>query len=146
MTDRQGVVVEHPTFHDAARARGLISGHDEYFICMEEAAVFRMPHQLRRLLVTLIQDGGRAPRLWADYQDSLIEDFLFRPDRVPVIDEALGIIDLKLQLHGKNKQVNLPEASHPQTEYQRMLTAFKSDGETLYADTNEPVHTTEQLT
>ena len=37
VTDRQGIVVEHPTFHDAAiyRARGLISGQDEYFICME---------------------------------------------------------------------------------------------------------------
>lgn len=34
VTNRQGVVVEHLTFHDAARARGLISGQDEYFIIL----------------------------------------------------------------------------------------------------------------
>lgn len=101
VTDRQGIVVEHPTFHDAARARGLISGQDEYFICMAEAATLRMPHQLRGLLVTLTLDGGPAPRLWAHSQDFLIEDFLFRLDRGAAIEEGLRIIDLKLQLHGK---------------------------------------------
>ena len=103
---------------------------------MEEAAVFHMLHQLRGRLATLILDGGPAPRLLANDQDSLIEDFLFRLDRNAAINKALRIIDLK--------QVDLPEASHRQTEYQRILNAFKPDGETLYADTNEPFITTER--
>lgn len=93
VTTRLGVVVEHPTFHDAARARGLISGQDEYFICMEEAATLHMPQQLRGLLVTLILDGGPAPKLWADYVDFFIEDLLFRLSRDDAIDEALRIIN-----------------------------------------------------
>ena len=100
-----------------------------------------MPHQLHRRLVTLILE------VRSDYQDSLIEDFLFRLDRDAAIDEASRVIDLKLQLHGNNnKQDNLPEASHRQTEYQRMATAFKPGGETLYSDTHDPPLTTEQRT
>ena len=61
-------------------------------------------------------------------------NFLFRLDRDAAIEAALRIIDLKLQLHGKNnKQVNLPGASHRQTGYQRMQNDFKPDDETLYA-------------
>ena len=30
----------HNSFHDAARARGLVTGDEEYFICMEEASIF----------------------------------------------------------------------------------------------------------
>ena len=110
VTDRQGVVVEHHTFHDAARARNLISGQGEYFVGMEEAAVFQMPHNLRGRLVTLILDGGPAPRLWADQEDSLVEGSLFKLDRDAAIDEALCMIDLNLHMHGKNNtQVNFPE-------------------------------------
>lgn len=42
----------HDTYQSAARAMGLISGQEEYFLCMQEAAVFQVGHQLRGLLVT----------------------------------------------------------------------------------------------
>ena len=70
-----GVPTVYPTFHDAARAQGLVTGQEEYFICMEEAITFEMPSQLRGLFVTLILDGGPAPKLWNDYKEHLIEDF-----------------------------------------------------------------------
>ena len=70
-----GVPTVYPTFHDAARAQGLVTGQEEYFICMEEATTFEMPSQLRGLFVSLILDGGPAPKLWNDYKEHLIEDF-----------------------------------------------------------------------
>ena len=142
----EGQPIQHPTFHDAARARGLISGEEEYFICMEEAISFQMPHQLRGLFVTLILDGGPAPKLWTDYQDDLIEDLTRRFDREEASQEALRLIDIKLQLHGKtNEQLGLPSATHRQTEYQRMKSSFDADEQTSYADVHEPLLTSEQL-
>ena len=83
---------------------------------MEETITFQMPHQLRGLFVTLILDGGPAPKLWNDYKDDLIEEFARRFDREEALQEALSLIDIKLQLHGKkNYQLGLPSATHRQT-------------------------------
>lgn len=137
--------IEHATFHDAARARGLITGDEEYTICMEEASQFEVGHQLRSLFVTLILDGAPASKLWGEFQGSLCEDLTFRLTREEALDEALRQIDLKLQLHGKtNVQVNLPAAIHTETELQRMRAAFNSDNCLQYADTHEPRLTEEQ--
>lgn len=145
VTAPSGVSTEHPTFHDAARAQGLITGQEEYFICMEEAITFEMPSQLRGLFVTLILDGGPAPKLWNDYKEHLIEDFTRTLDNTDACDEALRIIDLKLQQHGKtNAQLGLPAPRHRQTEYQRMAASFRPSEQTAYADTFEPGLTSEQ--
>lgn len=130
VTTRQGVVVEHPTLHDVAinRARGLISGQEEYFICMEEATTFRMPHQLRGLYVTLIRDGGPAPKTMGRIFKDILINLAFRLRRDTAVDETLRIIDLKLLKHGKNDgRVNLSAGRHGRTEYERMLliNAFK---------------------
>ena len=112
---------EYLTFHDAARARGLITGDEEYTMCMEEASFFQVGGQLRALFVTLILDGAPAPKIWREFKDHLIEDFLTRLTTADAIQAALREIDLKLQLHGKtNRQVNLPNAIHTQTEFERM--------------------------
>lgn len=55
-------------YHDAARARGLITGDEEYSICMQEASGFQVGSQLRSLFVTLILDGAPAAKLWSDFQ------------------------------------------------------------------------------
>ena len=137
--------VIHPTFHDAARSRGLVTGDVEYFICMREAVCFQAGNLLRGLLVTLILDGGPAPTLWRDFQDSLIEDLRMSMTRVQAIAETLRQIDLKLQLHGKdNQQVNLPPAIHQQSELQRTRGAFDRLQERTFADENEPLLTLEQ--
>ena len=36
----------HPTFHYAARARGYITGDEQYSICMEEASQFQVGREL----------------------------------------------------------------------------------------------------
>ena len=140
-----GDPVVHPTFHDAARARGLITGDEEYSLCMEEASVFQVASQLRALFVTLILDGAPAPKLWRDFKDNLIEDFLLRLSTDDAIQAALCEIDLKLNQHGKcNEQVNLPKPMHPRTEFERMRDAFDPQTCAEYAELHEPRLTSEQ--
>ena len=135
----------HPTFHDAARARGFITGDEEYSICMEEASNFQVGSELRALFVTLILDGAPAPKLWSEFKESLIEDLKITRNVEEAIHEALCEIDLKLQMHGKsNTQVNLPAVGHSSTELQRMRKAFNLAECTAYADLHAPNLTSEQ--
>lgn len=55
-----GPPVVYEFYHDAARARGLVTGDEEYFICMQEAILFQTASLLRGLLLTIILDGGPA--------------------------------------------------------------------------------------
>ena len=135
----------YPTFHDAARAQGLVTGQEEYFICMEEAITFEMPSQLRGLFVTLVLDGVPAPKLWNYYKEHLIEDFMRTLDNTDATQQALRLIDLKLQQHGKsNSQLGLPAPMHRQTEHQRMVASFDRAEQKAYADKFEPGLTSEQ--
>ena len=134
----------YPTFHDAARAQGLVTGQEEYFICMEEAITFEMPSQLRGLFVTLILDGGPAPKLWNDYKEHPIEDFTRTLDNTDAT-QAFRVIDLKLQQHGtSNSQLGLPPPMHRQTEHQRMVASFDRAEQKAYANKFEPGLTSEQ--
>lgn len=136
---------KHVTFHDAARARGLVTGDEEYTICMEEAASFQVGGHLRALFVTLILDGASAPKLWAEFKFHLIEDFTLIMIQDESVQEALKEIDSKLQLHGKtNEQVNLPAAVHSRTEYERMKDSFNLNDCKSYAATHERNLTVEQ--
>ena len=61
------------------------------------------------------------------------------------MQEALRLIDLKLQLHGKtNDQLNLPPSKHRQTEYERMKDSFNPGNEASFADYHETLLTSEQ--
>lgn len=121
---------EHDNFQNAARAMRLVTGDEEYFICMEEASIFKVGSQLRGLFVTLLLDGGPAMKLWEEYDENLIEDLLQKYNREEAIEEALRQIDYKLQLHGKsNEQLGLPRARHKRTEYERMKFSFDRDKE-----------------
>ena len=102
---------------------------------MEEAITFEMPSQLHGLFVTLILDGGPAPKLWNDYKEHLIEDFTRTLDNTDATQEALRVIDLKLQQHGtSNSQLGLPPPMHRQTEHQRMVACFDRAEQKAYAD------------
>ena len=93
-----GIETEHETFQDAARALGLVAGDEEYFVCMEEASVYKVGKQLRGLFVTLILDGDPAPKLWEQYQDILIQDLFRNLHEDEAIEEALRQIDYKLEI------------------------------------------------
>ena len=133
----------HDTFHDAARARGLVTGDEEYFICMQEATLLQTANLLRGLLVTLIIDGAPAAKLWQDFKDDLVEDFRMSMTRAQAIAQASREIYLKLTLHGRdNEQVNLPAAIHLQSELQRTRGAFDRIEQTTYADEDRIEQTT----
>lgn len=70
-----GPCTVYPTFHDAARAPGLVTGDEEYIICMPGAILFQTANLLRSLLVTLILHGGPAAKLWHEIQDDIIREF-----------------------------------------------------------------------
>ncbi|CAM9650676.1 unnamed protein product [Pylaiella littoralis] len=112
---------------------------------MEEASAFHVASQLRALFVTLILDGAPAPKLWREFKDGLIDDFLRTLSTPDATMAALRDIDLKLKLHGKsNEQVNLPAVVHTHTEFERMRMAFDPTTCTAYADLHEPSLTPEQ--
>ena len=134
----------HPTFHAAARARGLVAGDEEY-ICMEEASNFQVGRELRALFVTLIFDGAPAPKLWSEFQEKVIEDLKLSLTTDEGIQEALREIDLKLQLHGKsNAQVNLPAVAHSLHELQRTRNVFNPAECSAHADLHEHTLTSQQ--
>ena len=58
----------------------------------EEAVLFQTADLLRRLLVTLILDGGPAAKLWRDFQD-LLGDLRMSMTRSQALAQALREID-----------------------------------------------------
>ena len=82
------------TFHDAARARGLITGDEGYSICMEKASNFKVGKELRALFVTLILEGAPAPKLWSEFKAHLIKDLKLTRTTEETIHEALCEVDL----------------------------------------------------
>ena len=140
-----GPPVLHLSFHDAARARGLITGDEEYSICMQEAIGFETGYFLRGLLITLILNGGPAPKLWHHFQNDLIEDLRMSMTRAQAVSEALRQIHLELQLHGKDiEQFKLPPAIHQLAELQSTRGAFDRIQQKTYADEKEVLLTPEQ--
>jgi hypothetical protein len=66
-----------PTFKEACIARGLLADDAEWRSCMEEAASFKMPRQLRGLFATLLQhvEVAEPLQLWDHCRQHLLEDF-----------------------------------------------------------------------
>ena len=64
------------TFREAARHRGLLADDNEWERCMAEAALFRMPRQLRQLfsMLCVYNTVGDPATLWEHHAGSLAED------------------------------------------------------------------------
>ena len=58
-----GPFIVHPNFHDAARARGLVTGDEEYLICMQEAVIFQTANLVLRVII-----GDSHTRWWPGAQ------------------------------------------------------------------------------
>lgn len=71
-----GIIYE--TFKDAAIARGLLENDEEWYKCLEEAAIRQMPSQLRNLFCTIcVFCSPTDPiALFFKYRFYFIEDFL----------------------------------------------------------------------
>jgi hypothetical protein len=126
--------VVHPTFKDAAKARGLLADDDEWDACLLEASSFRMPKQIRQLFATLLvfETPTDAPGLWQRHKDALCEDYLSRAHRdtgMPELElnadiENLALLDIEcfLQDHGKTlTDFGMPAARQPVAPLPRMI-------------------------
>ena len=97
---------------DAALKRGLLEDDQESDQCLEEAATYSMPAQLRQLFVTILlfNEPSNPLDLWDKYKASLAEDFLCHaktliPDivlNVHILNKVLLDIGNRLQKHGKS--------------------------------------------
>ena len=125
---------------------GIVTGNEEYGMCMEEAAVFRTAKQLRDLFVTLILHGAPSAELWKTFRAELIEDLLLlRMTPEQAVTYALRETDLRLQKHGRsNSQVGLLPVTHMTTEYQRLKSDFARVPQQQYADNYEQYLSDEQ--
>ncbi|RLN43745.1 hypothetical protein BBJ28_00021641 [Nothophytophthora sp. Chile5] len=69
-----------PTYRDAALQAGYLENDAEWFACMDEAAAFKMPYQLRQLFATLLvysmPNDVRA--MWDQFYEELSRDFAYR--------------------------------------------------------------------
>ncbi|XP_071913922.1 uncharacterized protein [Coffea arabica] len=70
-----GVQVE--TFQEAALIRGLLQNDNSQEICLQEASLFHMPYEMRRLFATLlVYSCPNDPKaLWQNFESSMSEDF-----------------------------------------------------------------------
>lgn len=87
--------VVYDTFKQAALARGLIVDDREWFRCMEEAALYMMPYQLRSLFAMLVIhcEVASPAELWEQFRAAMTEDFQHRGH-----DEALATSMALLQI------------------------------------------------
>ncbi|PWA56839.1 hypothetical protein CTI12_AA412320 [Artemisia annua] len=66
------------TFQEAALLHGYLLDNNSQQLCLEEASVFHMPYELRRLFATLlVYSCPNNPRdLWLAYENHMLEDLL----------------------------------------------------------------------
>jgi len=69
--------VTHASSQLAALAAGYLEDDNEWNSCMDEAAHFRMPYELRQLFATMIVycQVGSVRGMWDRFYDYLSEDF-----------------------------------------------------------------------
>lgn len=103
----------YDTFQAACAIRGFIEDDAEWDRCLEEAVMFQMPLQLRKLFVLLLVHCAlQEPRkLFDKYQDKLSEDILYNlrctyagitSDHDIIQKKLLEDINSKLADNGKN--------------------------------------------
>ena len=79
----------YPTFHEAAKARGLTTDENVWDTTLVDAACAAMPRQLRELFAYICIFGGSSDlsNLWIKHKENLIEDFA-RTHNHPCNDEC----------------------------------------------------------
>ncbi|XP_071724365.1 uncharacterized protein [Rutidosis leptorrhynchoides] len=98
--------VQATTFREASMLRGYLADDNSQQLCLEEASVFHMPYELRRLFATLLVYAcPNNPReLWVAYENHMVEDFLtcHQMTRREATRTALQQINDFLRSMGKN--------------------------------------------
>ncbi|XP_071713014.1 uncharacterized protein [Rutidosis leptorrhynchoides] len=98
--------VKAPTFREALMLRGYLADDNSQYLCLQEASVFRMPYELRRLLATILiySCPNNPQKLWLSFENHFVEDFItcHHMTRRVAITTALRKINGFLQSMGKN--------------------------------------------
>ena len=84
--------VQHPTFLDAARERGLLLDDREVEESMTEAADHQMPAQLRHTFAVFLAYSVCADpaRLWMQHKAAMCEDLVYRWEWLLCVKGGLG--------------------------------------------------------
>ncbi|XP_052625735.1 uncharacterized protein LOC128132801 [Lactuca sativa] len=66
------------TFRESALLRGYLIDDNSQQLCLQEASIFHMPYELRRLFATiLVYTCPNNPRqLWSSFEDMMLEDLV----------------------------------------------------------------------
>ena len=98
----------HPTFKDAARARGLLEDDTEHRHCLPEAAVMNMPSQMRQLFATLMvfQIPSDIRNLFEESKEAMCEDYI-RHDQLNDLDITLQARHIHLFLWDSSTCLNV---------------------------------------
>lgn len=102
----------HPTFQTAARELNLFEDDLEWKRCLQEAAHFQMPAQMRMTFAFILVfcHPENSLELWNDFKSSLAEDFSRRLCPVDAERATLQDINSILQSHGMSViQYGLPD-------------------------------------
>ena len=94
----------YETFLNAAKAMNLVENDDEWRDCLQEAAAFAMPRQLRELFayICVFCSPSDVKELWEQFKNDLSEDFKRDNTEVISFGLALGEIEEILSAHGTN--------------------------------------------
>ena len=133
--------IQHPTYHAACLARGLLENDDEWRQCLQEASLTHLGESLRRLFCLILRlcQPSQPDILWNEFQNELCDDLarrLHQRRNMPcdiseddVHDFGLFLIDKELRLHGHSLSL-FPSMPHPIRNWD---------------DTNDNPYLTEQL-
>ena len=96
------------TFKDACSLLGLLEEDVEWTRCMDEAALWQMPCQLRQLFVILLvhchpQD---VKALWEKFKNPMSEDFKRDYLNNPEIIETLALMHINRLLEDSNQSLS----------------------------------------
>ena len=98
--------VQVTTFREAALLRGLLENDNSQEICLQEASLFHMPYEMRRLFATLLVYScpNDPKQLWTKFEAVMSEDFMRNTDLSPteIKRKVLEQINGFLQSMGKN--------------------------------------------
>ena len=112
--DDNGIPVVYSTFKEAARARHLTRDDTEFDQALTEAAIYRMPRQLRQLFYNLCQAGmvDDYLKLFNAHKKSMYEDFQYaHPDGNEELWTNYLLQDLNKKfgyIHSRNDNYGLP--------------------------------------
>ncbi len=137
------------SFKEACRLRNLLDDDEEWRRCLQEAALARMPYQMRQLFVTLCVfcNVTNALELWNEFKDGMAEDYARLRDATTAERICLNSIEEQLRAQGYScNMIGLPtpvplppELTLPSDGHfdDRDLEEFASTGERNMRSMNE---------